>query len=94
MTCFLSQTTLQHNTMNKLLKLLINDYQNHKLSAGYQMALNKLCNAQKHFMSLLSDEQKKEFLKLDCIDGELNVAERDEFAKYLFENLSKIANEN
>ena len=45
-------------------------------------------------MSLLSDELKKEFLKLDCIDGELNVAERDEFAKYLFENLSKIVNDN
>lgn len=75
--------------MNKLLKLLINDYQNHKLSAEYQLALNKLCDAQRGFMALLNDEQKKAFLMLDCIDGELNIAERDDFAKYLFENLTK-----
>ena len=71
--------------MNKILKLIINDYQNQKPSAEYQLTLHRYCDAEQGFMSTLSKKQKVEYMKLDFLVGELSVVEQDEFAKYLFE---------
>lgn len=73
--------------MDKMLKLLIDDFQNHKPSAEYQLILNKVCEAETLFMNSLSKKQKAEYLKLDFSGGELNVAEFHEFAKFLCQNL-------
>ena len=75
--------------MNKILKLIIDDYQNHKLSAEYKFALHRYCDAERKFMDTLNKNQKAEFLKLDFIAGELNVAEQNDFAEFLFSYLIK-----
>jgi len=59
--------------MDKILNLLINNFQNHKPSAEYQLALNKVCEAESAFMNSLSKKQKAEYLKLDLVCSELNV---------------------
>ena len=75
--------------MNKILKLLINDFQNQKPGAEYQLVLHRFCEAESAFMATLNKKQKVEYLKLDALGGELGVAELDNFATYLFENLQK-----
>ncbi|MCL2228415.1 MAG: hypothetical protein FWC00_01135 [Firmicutes bacterium] len=61
--------------MDKILKLLIDGYQNHKPSVEYQLALNKYCAAEFKFFESLDDKQKAEYMKLDFIAGELNIEE-------------------
>ena len=73
--------------MDKILKLLIDDFQNHKPSAEYQLALNKVCEAESAFMNSLNKKQKAEYLKLDFVTGELSIVEFREFAQFLYENL-------
>ena len=75
--------------MHKMLKLLIDDFQNVKPSAEYQLALQRACDAEVAFMASLNKKQKAEYLKLDFVNGELGVAELQELAKFLFENLRK-----
>ena len=70
--------------MNKILKLIIDDYQNQKPTAEYQLALRRYCDFETAFMALLDEKQKAEYLKLDFAAGELALIEQDEFAKYLF----------
>ena len=76
--------------MNKLLKLLIDDFQNEKPTTEYQLILNKVCEAESAFMTLLDKKQKAEYLKLDFICDELGVVELHEFAKFLYKNLNKV----
>jgi len=73
--------------MDKILKLLIDDFQNHKPSAEYQLDLNKVCEAESAFMNSLNKKQKAEYLKLDFVTGELSIVEFREFAQFLYENL-------
>ena len=73
--------------MDKMLKLLIDDFQNHKSSAEYQLVLNKVCKAETVFMNSLNKKQKAEYLKLDFVCGELSVVELREFAKFLYDSL-------
>jgi len=61
--------------MNKILKLLIDDFQNHKPSAKYQPVLNKVCETEMAFMSSLNKKQKAEYIKLDFVCGELSIVE-------------------
>ena len=75
--------------MHKMLKLLVDDFQNVKPSAEYQLVMQRVCDAEVAFMASLNKKQKAEFLKLDFINGELGVTELDEFAKFLFENLKQ-----
>ena len=70
--------------MNKILKLLIDDFQSHKPGAKYQFVLHRFCEAESAFMATLNKKQKAEYLKLDVLGGELGVAELDSFAAYLF----------
>ena len=44
--------------MDEMLKLLIDDFQNHKPSAEYRLILSKVCEAETTFMNLLSKKQK------------------------------------
>ena len=73
--------------MDKILKLLIDDFQNHKPSAENQLVLNRVCEAETVFMNSLNKNQRAGYLKLDFVNGELNVVELREFAKFLYENL-------
>jgi len=73
--------------MDKILKLLIDDFQNHKSSAEYQLVLNKVCEAESAFMNSLSKKQKAGYLKLDFACGELSVVELQEFALFLYSEL-------
>ena len=73
--------------MNKLLELVINDYQTQQTSAEYKLRLHLYCEAEKSFMSTLCKQQKAEYLKLDFLGGEVSALEQDDFAKYLFEHL-------
>ena len=73
--------------MDKILKLLVDDFQNYKPSAEYQLVLNKVCEAESAFINSLSKKQKAEYLKLDFVCCELNVVELQEFAKYLYSEL-------
>jgi len=75
--------------MDKMLKLLIDDFQNQKPSAEYQLVLNKVCEAESSFMNSLNKKQKAEFLKLDFVNGELGVMELREFAQFLYFHLKK-----
>ena len=70
--------------MDKTIKLLIDDFQNQKPSAEYQLVLNKFCEAETAFISSLNKKQKAEFLKLDFVNGELGVMELREFAQFLY----------
>jgi len=71
--------------MNKILQLIIDDYQNHPTSAEYKLALHRYCEVERKFMSSLSEKQVKEYLELDFIGGELNVVEQNEFAQFIFD---------
>ena len=71
--------------MNKILQLIINEYQNQKPSAEYMLILNEVCEAEEKFMSSLTKEQKTEYFQFDFIAGKLSTIELDEFARYLFE---------
>jgi len=75
--------------MDKMLKLLIDDFQNHKPSAEYQLILKKYCEAETAFMNSLNKKQKDEYLKLDFKLGKLSIAELNEFAEFLFGIISK-----
>jgi len=73
--------------MNKILKLLVDDYTNKESSAEYKLILHRYCDAEKAFLDLLDDKQKAEYLKLGSVGGELSVLEQDEFAEYIFKNI-------
>jgi len=73
--------------MNKISKLLVDDFLNQKPSAEYKLALNKYCDAEAVFIALLDEKQKAEYLKLDFVTGELSVVEFREFTQFLYENL-------
>ena len=75
--------------MDKILKLLIDDFQNHKSTAEYQLVLNKVCEAEATFINSLNKKQKAEYLKLDFVCGELSAIELREFAQFLYETLKK-----
>jgi len=70
--------------MNKILKLICDDYHSQRPSAECRLAQKVVCEAQAKFMSMLSKKQKKEFLELDFIQGQLNVQSQNDFAEYLF----------
>ena len=76
--------------MNKVLKLIVDDYLNKNSSAEYRLAQKEVCEAQAKFMTGLNKKQQKEFFKLDSIQGKLNVIGHDEFAEFLFEQLTQI----
>jgi hypothetical protein len=73
--------------MNKLLQLLVDDFQNQKPSAEYQLVLSKVCEVESAFMALLDKKQKAEYLKLDSVARELGVIELHEFAEFLYKHL-------
>ena len=73
--------------MDKILKLLLDDFLSQKPSAEYRLILKNCCEAEKTFMSLLDGNQKAEFFKLDSMNGELAVSGLNELAKFLYENL-------
>ena len=70
--------------MNKILKLICDEYHNQRPSAEYRLAQKVVCEAQAKFMAGLSTKQKKEFMELDFIQGQLNVQSQNDFAEYLF----------
>lgn len=76
--------------MNKVLELIIEDFQNQKPSAKYKLVQHKVCEVETIFMKSLSKEQKKEYLNFCFVQGELDVVELDEFAEFLFERLKDI----
>jgi len=75
--------------MNKVLKLLIDDFTNKESSAVYKVALHRFCDAERLFMASLDNEQKKEYLKLGCLHGDLDIISENELALYLFLNLKE-----
>jgi len=87
---FLCPNFIKEVSMDKILKLIINNYQNQKPSAEYKLILNQVCEAEERFLSTLSKEQKVEYRKLEFIVAELDVIERDEFAEYLFDFMSRL----
>ncbi|MCL2846091.1 MAG: hypothetical protein FWE38_00190 [Firmicutes bacterium] len=80
--------------MNKIIKLIVDDYLNQKPSAEYRLAQKEVCEAQAKFMTGLNKKQRKEFFKLDSIQGKLNVIEDDECAEFLFKRLFRNSTEN
>ena len=76
--------------MDKILKLLLDDFLSQKPSAEYRLTLKKCCEAEKAFMALLDGKQKSEFFKLDTMNGELEASGLNELAKFLYENLKAI----
>ena len=68
--------------MDKILELLIEDFQHRKMSAEYELVLNKICEAESAFMNLLDEKQKVEYLKFSFITGELDLIEFNEFANF------------
>lgn len=75
--------------MDKILKLLIEDFGNQKPSAEYQLALKNVCEMEMRFMTLLNNEQKAEYLNLDFIASELGIIELRDFAEFLHSNLKQ-----
>ena len=75
--------------MNKILRLLIDDYQNHAISAEYKLVLEKACIMEKAFVNSLNIEQKKAYSELDIAMGELSAWGQNELAEYLFDNFKK-----
>jgi hypothetical protein len=73
--------------MNKILKLMVDDYQNNKPSAEYRLALRYFCDAEKRFMSMLNKKQAAEYLKLSSMHCELDSIGLDDFAVFLFNQL-------
>ncbi|MCL2570639.1 MAG: hypothetical protein FWE16_05575 [Firmicutes bacterium] len=69
--------------MNKILKLIVIDYCNQKPSAEYRLLRKEVCDAQAKFMSMLNRKQRKTFLELDSLSGQLNVVAQDDFAEFL-----------
>ena len=73
--------------MDKILKLLLDDFLSQKPSAEYRLVLRNCCELEKDFMALLDEKQKAEFFKLDALNGELSIAGLHELAKFLHSNL-------
>lgn len=61
--------------MSKILKLIINDYQNQKLSNKYQLILTKVCEAEKICCSTLNKEKQAEYLNFESIINKLILLE-------------------
>ena len=72
--------------MNKILKLILDDYQTRNTSAEYKLLLAKICAEERAFMDLLDVEQKKAYLKYESVRNELDILAQNELAVYLFEN--------
>jgi len=73
--------------MNRILKLIVDDYQNQPTVTEYKLVLHRFCDVEKQFMSTLNKKQKAEYLKLDIVSGELSVVEQNELVKYVFDCL-------
>jgi len=73
--------------MNRILKLILDDYCNQKPSAEYRLMQQEVCEAQSRFMAGLSKKQKKEFLELDSLSGQLITVAQDDLSVLLFETL-------
>jgi len=76
--------------MNKILKLIVDDYHNQKPSAEYRLIQKEVCEAQATFMVGLNKKQRKEFLELDSLLGQLSVIAQDDLAEFLFAHISKL----
>jgi len=76
--------------MDKILKLLLDDFLSQKPSAEYRLVLKNCCEAEKAFMALLDEKQKVEFFKLDSMNGKLAVSGLKELAMFLYENVRKL----
>jgi len=76
--------------MVKILKLLADDFHAGNVSAEYKVLQNRFSEVEKPFMDSLDEEQKKEYLKLDSVQAELQSQEFNDFAKYLLENLKAV----
>ena len=75
--------------MNKILKLLIDDYSQRKTSAEHKLALHLFCDAERAFTALLDDKQKTEYMKLGDLRCELDVVSENELGEFLFTHLTK-----
>ncbi|MCL2570020.1 MAG: hypothetical protein FWE16_02325 [Firmicutes bacterium] len=73
--------------MNKILRLLVDDFLSRKPSAEYLLVLKNCCDAEKAFMALLDEKQKAEFFKIDALNGELAVSGLNELVKFLYKSL-------
>jgi len=73
--------------MNKILKLLIDDYQTQDTSAEYKFLLQQVCIAEKCFIDSLNNKQRKMYLQLEALSNGLGVIEQNDLAEFLFENL-------
>ena len=75
--------------MDKILRLLIEEFLEQKPSAEYQLALHKFCEAETEFMKLLDDKQKAEYFKFDFEYGKLDIVSMNAIAEFIFENLKR-----
>jgi len=73
--------------MNKVLKLIVDDFTEKNVSAEYKVIQHEYCGIERPFIETLSPEQKKEYFKLESLRGELNDQLFSDFARYLFEHL-------
>ena len=74
--------------MNKLLKLLIDDYTQRDTSAEYKLLLQRACDVEKSFTATLNNEQRKVYFELDILNGDLAVLDGNEFAEYLYDAIA------
>lgn len=72
-----------------VLKMLIENYQQHEMPLAYKLILKSFCEAEREFMNSLDEKQRSKYFELDSKRGELNAVERDEFAGYLIKALKE-----
>jgi formylmethanofuran dehydrogenase subunit B len=76
--------------MDKVLKLLVDDFGERGTSAEYRVILHKHCEIERPLIASLNDEQKKEYFKLESMRGELQVQGFNDFAEFLLLHLKEI----
>ena len=75
--------------MNRILKLLIDDYGDRNSTAEYKVEQMKFCEAERAFVNSLSEEQKKAYPALNSLHGELGCIEQKQVAEFVFKNLKE-----
>ena len=76
--------------MEKVLKLLIDDFREINVPANYKAELTKYCQKEREFLLSLSEEQKKVYEELQHIQADMESIQQQEFAKFIHKYLKEI----
>jgi hypothetical protein len=76
--------------MEKIWALIVEASKNREISDNYKDILRRYADAEKSFVETLDEKQKSAYIDLGYLRGDLDIAEQDDFAKYLYMYIREI----